>query len=75
MLFFDTNSLVLHCKLKKTIHKMILDRNWLKNQILLEKNHLNKLNTDYKYLEKVAREKFHMKKDDEDLFVLSKKKN
>jgi cell division protein FtsB len=54
---------------------MILDRNWLKNQILLEKNHLNKLNTDYKYLEKVAREKFHMKKDDEDLFVLSKKKN
>ncbi|AWU44040.1 septum formation initiator family protein [Blattabacterium sp. (Cryptocercus kyebangensis)] len=75
MSFFDTNSLILHWKLKKTINKMILDRNFLKKKIFLEGNHLKKLNKDPKYLEKIAREKFYMKKEDEDLFVLSKAKN
>ncbi|WP_185852862.1 FtsB family cell division protein [Blattabacterium cuenoti] len=72
MFFFDTNSLVLHWKFKKNINKMISDRDSLKRKIFLERNHLKKLNTDPKYLEKLAREKFYMKKEDEDLFVIIK---
>ncbi|AWU42818.1 septum formation initiator family protein [Blattabacterium punctulatus] len=72
MFFFDTNSLILHWKLKKTMNKMILDRDYLKNKIFLEGDHLKKLNNNPKYLEKIAREKFYMKKEDEDLFILSK---
>ncbi|WP_238784274.1 FtsB family cell division protein, partial [Blattabacterium cuenoti] len=68
--FFDTNSLVLHWKLRKSINKMIIERDLLKNKISLEENFLKKLNTDIKYLEKLAREKFYMKKDDEDLFMI-----
>ncbi len=51
---------------------MISDRDSLKRKIFLERNHLKKLNTDPKYLEKLAREKFYMKKEDEDLFVIIK---
>ncbi len=49
---------------------MIIERDLLKNKISLEENFLKKLNTDIKYLEKLAREKFYMKKDDEDLFMI-----
>ncbi|ACY40537.1 putative septum formation initiator-related protein [Blattabacterium sp. (Blattella germanica) str. Bge] len=71
--FFDSNSLILHYKFKKSIQQMTLDRDSLKKKILLEENHLKKLTTDPKYLEKLAREKFYMKKEDEDLFVISDK--
>ncbi|WP_185850469.1 FtsB family cell division protein [Blattabacterium cuenoti] len=74
MSFFDTNSLVLHWKIKNDIKEITLDRDYLKKKILLEENHLKKLTKDSKYLEKLAREKFHMKKEDEDLFVINKKK-
>ncbi|WP_185869702.1 FtsB family cell division protein [Blattabacterium cuenoti] len=71
MSLFDTNSLILHYKLKNNIDKITLDRDFLKKKILLETNHLKKLKTDSKYLEKLAREKFYMKKKDEDLFVIT----
>ncbi|WP_185871175.1 FtsB family cell division protein [Blattabacterium cuenoti] len=73
MSFFDTNSLVLHWKIKNEIKEITLDRDYLKNKILLEKNHLKKLTKDSKYIEKLAREKFHMKKEDEDLFIINNK--
>ncbi|WP_185853610.1 FtsB family cell division protein [Blattabacterium cuenoti] len=73
MSFFDSNSLILHYKFNKSIKKMTLDRDFLKNKISSEENHLKKLTTDPKYLEKLAREKFYMKKEDEDLFVISNK--
>ncbi|WP_185851663.1 FtsB family cell division protein [Blattabacterium cuenoti] len=72
--FFDTNSLVLHWELNRSIKEMILDRDFLEKRIFLEKNFLKKLNTDNKCLEKLAREKFYMKKDNEDLFVIKNKK-
>ncbi|WP_238786141.1 FtsB family cell division protein [Blattabacterium cuenoti] len=72
MFFFDSNSLILHYKFKKSIQKMIHHRNFLIKKISLEGNQLKKLTQDSKYLEKIAREKFYMKKEDEDLFVVSK---
>ncbi|WP_185864547.1 FtsB family cell division protein [Blattabacterium cuenoti] len=68
--FFDTNSLMLHWKLKNNIKKITIDRDFMKKKISSEENHLNKLIKNSKYLEKIAREKFHMKKENEDLFVI-----
>ncbi len=73
MSFFDSNSLMLHYKLKKNIQKMTYNRNFLNKKISLEETKLKKLTTDSKYLEKLAREKFYMKKEDEDLFIIYKK--
>ncbi len=47
------------------------DRDYLKKQIILEKKKIQKLKKNSKYLERLAREKFYMKKEDEDLFVIS----
>lgn len=69
--FFDSNSLMLHYKLKKSIQEMTYNRDFLKKKISLEGTQLKKLTKDSKYLEKLAREKFHMKKEDEDLFIVS----
>ncbi|WP_185860809.1 FtsB family cell division protein [Blattabacterium cuenoti] len=75
MSFFDSNSLMLHYKLKKNIQAMTFNRDFLKKKILLEETKLKKLTTDSKYLEKLAREKFYMKKEDEDLFIISRNDN
>ncbi|WP_185882494.1 FtsB family cell division protein [Blattabacterium cuenoti] len=75
MLFFDTNSLILHWKFHQNKHQLITDRDYLKKKILIEKNHLKQLITNPKFLEKVAREKLFMKKNDEDLFIVKKKIN
>ncbi|WP_185858047.1 FtsB family cell division protein [Blattabacterium cuenoti] len=70
--FFDSNSLILHYKFKKSIQEMTDNRDFLKKKILLEDTQLKKLTTDSKYIEKLAREKFYMKKEDEDLFIVSR---
>ncbi len=73
MFFFDSNSFMLHYRFQNSIREMTYNRNFLKKKILLEGNKLKKLNTDPLYLEKLAREKFYMKKEDEDLFIVSRK--
>ncbi len=73
MFFFDSNSFMLHYKFQNSIREMTYNRDFLKKKILLEGNKLKKLNTDPLYLEKLAREKFYMKKEDEDLFIVSRK--
>ena len=72
MSFFDSNSLMLHYKFKRSIQDMTYNRDFLKKKISSEGAQLKKLMTDSKYIEKLAREKFYMKKEDEDLFVISK---
>ncbi|WP_185867235.1 FtsB family cell division protein [Blattabacterium cuenoti] len=72
MSFFDSNSLMLHFKFKKSIQEMTFNRDFLKKKISSEGTQLKKLTTDSKYLEKLAREKFYMKKEDEDLFIVSR---
>ncbi len=76
MSFFDSNSFMLHYRFQNSIREMTYNRDFLKKKFLLERSKLKKLNTDPLYLEKLAREKFYMKKEDEDLFIVSRiKKN
>ncbi len=74
MSFFDSNSFMLHYRFQNNILEMTYNRDFLKKKILLEGSQLKKLDTDSLYLEKLAREKFYMKKEDEDLFIVSRKK-
>ncbi len=73
MSFFDSNSFMLHYRFQNNILEMTYNRDFLKKKILLEGSQLKKLDTDPLYLEKLAREKFYMKKEDEDLFIVSRK--
>lgn len=69
MAFFDTNSLLIHRELQQEINKLEQQKDFLQKEIEKDKKLLNELN-DPKALEKYAREKYYMKKDNEEVFLI-----
>ena len=69
MAFFDTNSLLIHRELQQEIDKLEEQRAFLKKETEKDKKLLKELN-DPKALEKYAREKYYMKKDNEEVFLI-----
>jgi cell division protein FtsB len=69
MAFFDTNSLLIHLELRNEIKKLEQQKEFLKNEITLDKKVLKKLSTPEE-LEKFAREKYYMKKENEEIFLI-----
>ncbi len=69
MAFFDTNSLLIHLELRKEIKKLEQQKEFLKNEITLDKKVLKKLSTPEE-VEKFAREKYYMKKENEEIFLI-----
>ncbi|MFC4097954.1 FtsB family cell division protein [Euzebyella saccharophila] len=69
MLFFDTNSLLIHLELKKEINKLEKQQEFLKQEIAKDKKILEKL-SDPDELEKFAREKYYLKKKNEEIYLI-----
>ena len=69
MAFFDTNSLLIHLELGNEIDKLEKEKEFLKNEIAKDKEILKKM-SDERELEKLAREKYYMKKDNEEIFLI-----
>jgi len=69
MAFFDTNSLLIHLELRGEIKKLEQQKEFLQNEISKDKKVLRKLSTPEE-LEKFAREKYYMKKDNEEIFLI-----
>ncbi|MBC6997933.1 septum formation initiator family protein [Cytophaga sp. FL35] len=69
MLFFDTNSLLIHLELKKEINKLEKQQEFLKQEIAKDKQILEKL-SDPDELEKFAREKYYLKKKNEEIYLI-----
>jgi len=69
MVFFDTNSLMIHLELKKQIKTLEKQQEFLKNEIEKDKETLEKL-SDPKELEKFAREQYYLKKKDEEIYLI-----
>ncbi|MDC6367572.1 MULTISPECIES: FtsB family cell division protein [Flavobacteriaceae] len=69
MAFFDTNSLLIHRELGKEIDKLEKQKEFLKGEIEKDKQVLKKL-SDGDELEKFAREKYYMKKENEEIFLI-----
>ena len=67
--FIDSNSILVNLKLKKEINELIDRKEVLERQIEIDKKIISNLkNPDS--LEKYAREKLYMKKDNEDIFII-----
>ncbi len=71
MLFFDRNDLSLQLKRVNELHKLQESEKAMNNQIADTKHELKLLKTNPETLEKYAREKFMMKKENEDLFMIT----
>lgn len=69
MIFFDTNSLIIHNELSNDIDKLNNQKKYFINEINKDKSELKLLQTD-SGLEKYAREKLFMKKENEDIFLI-----
>lgn len=73
MIFFDQNSYLLHKELDEDITNLKEERAYFEKEIQQEQESLDMLNQDPEEYERIAREKYLMKKENEDIFVIEKK--
>jgi RNase adaptor protein for sRNA GlmZ degradation len=66
----DSNNLVTRYNEMRELHKLKIDREYYIQRIEEDKQKLHELKTDNHNLEKFAREQYHMKKSDEDLYII-----
>lgn len=71
MLFFDRNDITLQLKRVRELKKLLESEKAMDRQITDTKQELSLLKTDPETLEKYARERYMMKKDNEDLFIIT----
>jgi len=69
MLFFDTNSVLSHRVLDKKIEQLEKDQIHYREEIRKDSIALHELSSP-EGLEKYAREKYHMKKENEEIFLI-----
>jgi cell division protein FtsB len=70
MAFFDRNDLTLQFRRIHELNQLEKSERLMNEQIADTKNELNLLKTNPQTLEKYAREKYLMKRDNEDLFII-----
>lgn len=69
MVFFDTNSLLIHLELRKEIRKLEKQQDFLKEEIQRDKKIIETL-SDPEELEKFAREKYYLKRKNEEIYLI-----
>lgn len=70
MLFFDHNNIFLHLQYKKELNELKTSKKYYQEQIDKTREEVELIKTNPQALEKVAREQYLMKKDNEDVFVV-----
>ena len=71
-LSFNDYGIVRHFRIKKELEQIQVQIEKLNNQQKDIKDTIRKLNTNYDYIEKTAREKFKLVKEGEELYIIKK---
>lgn len=69
MLFFDANSLFIHRDLNSDINDLEAEKEYYKQEIEKDNKAIKELSTD-EGIEKLAREKYYMKKNNEEIYII-----
>ena len=69
MIFFDSNSILVHNELNNDINDLNDQKEYYNNEIEKDNIELNQIKTD-SGLEKYAREKLFMKRENEEIFII-----
>ena len=72
MLFFDRNDMISQYGYRSQVNKLEQEREFYLTQIATVKKDLTELDSNLNSAEKFAREKYFMKKDNEDVFIIVK---
>jgi cell division protein FtsB len=70
ILFFDKNDVFTRIERDRQLHDLFQSKQYYTDQIAAEQAILDKMKTNPATLEKYAREKYLMKRDNEDLFII-----
>ena len=73
LLFFDKNDVFSQMELTGKLNKLKSEREYYISEIANNRSEIEELKTNKKSLEKFAREKYLMKRENEDLFIISEK--
>ena len=73
--FFDDRELVTNYQHRKQLRELEKSAEYYRQEIDKTRTELNQLRTDAATLEKYAREKYLMKRDNEDIYVIKKAAN
>lgn len=68
--FFDNNNLIFQYRLKSGLHDLNREKEFFLSEIEKDSKTLKQLTEDREALEKYAREKYLMKKENEDIFLI-----
>ncbi len=74
LLFFDKNNIISQIKLRKNLKQIKHDKEYYTKEIQKDSISTQELLTDTSNLIKFAREKYLMKKDSEDIFLIIREK-
>ena len=69
MLFFDSNSLLIHQDLNEDVTDLENEKEYYRNEIKKDNKAIKELSTE-DGIEKMAREKYYMKKENEDIYII-----
>lgn len=69
MLFFDANSWLIHRELNADIDDLENEKEYYQKEINKDKKAIKELSTE-EGLERLAREKYYMKKENEDIYII-----
>jgi cell division protein FtsB len=69
MLFIDSNSLLIHRELNEDVTDLEDEKAYYRNEIEKDKKAIKELSTE-DGIEKMAREKYYMKKENEDIYII-----
>ncbi len=72
MIFFDNNNLISRVKTIREIRQAEAKKAYYEKEIQAVRHDMEALFSDDQSLEKFAREKYHMKRENEDLFLIKK---
>lgn len=75
MLFFDKNDMLSQYEYRSELNKLQQEKDFYTKETASVKKDLKELESDLKTAEKFAREKYFMKKDNEEVFVIVKAEN
>lgn len=70
MMFLDRNDLISQYSYRRQLSQLETDKLYYQEEILKVKSDLEELSSNQKKLEKFAREKYLMKRDNEDIFLI-----
>ena len=73
MVFFDHNNLLLHLQYRNELNDLNNSKKYYQGQIDKTKKEVELMQSNPKWMEKVAREQYLMKRDNEDVYLIKEK--